>query len=120
MIGRTKNEGIQIDGGSLSAKNVASGRGAVASSSDVTVSNLDSLFELRELVTGSDLSAEDRVEACNAIDAIEGETKKDQPDKSKVDLALHRLESLGKASTALFPLADRLLPLLKKVSSLFV
>ena len=114
-----KNEGIRIDGGNLTAKNVAAGTGAVASSSDLIVGNPESFSELRELLKGSDLSEDDKEAATDAVDQLEVEAKAKEPDKSKVDAALKRLESLGKASAALFPLADRLMPLLRKISGFF-
>ena len=112
------NAGIILgDGSNLSATNVAVGDNATINSTVGKQFNITSeIANLRKIFSESDLESGQQETALGAVETIEVETEKeDGGDKSAIQSALAILESIGKTSSSLFPLADRVLPLLKSI-----
>ena len=116
------NNGIIIgDASNVSAANIAVGDGATINSGSATSNSVMPEFdELRKLLSNVEIKKEQKEKALDAIKTIEGEADKgDKANGKKIRSAVGFLENLGKASSSLFPLVDRLIPLVKSFFSAF-
>ena len=113
------NFGIAMgDGAKLSAKNVAVGENpTINDSSEQKIGIGLEISELRRILEAAPLTEGDMQTAKDAVDTIE-QSADGNPTTSgpKIKDALGVLEKLGKTSTALFPLADRLFPILSRIA----
>ena len=106
------------DGATLSAKNVAVGDGATINDTSVQTMGIGlEISELRRLLEQASLAEDDMRTANEAVDVIEDEADSNSATSgAKISNALGILEQLGKASSGLFPLADRLFPILSRIA----
>lgn len=115
----SSNFGISMgDGATLSAKNVVAGKNATINDlSEKKIGIGSEISELRSLLQEASLAEDDMRTAKEAVDAIEQEADRNSAaSAAKIKDALGVLEKLGKASSALFPLAGRLFPLLSRIA----
>ena len=112
---------VMGDGATLSAKNVAVGdRATINDSSEQEIGIGLEISELRKLLEEAPLAEDDMQAAKEAVDVIEEEADNDSTTcGEKIKDALGVLEKLGKASSALVPLADRLFPILSRIAKTF-
>ena len=112
------NAGIIMgDGSNLSATNVVAGDGATINSVVDRQFNIASeIIELKKILTEASLIDKQKEEALSAVETIEQEAKKGKKiDSAKIKAAFEILESLGKASSAFLPLADKIPSFLKSI-----
>lgn len=117
MTKRSTNEGIQTQGGHITATNIAVGRGAkIVISGNVSSEIRAELDAIREIVAEADVSDLEKDAAGSAIAAVEEEIKKQEPDRSVLASALETLEKLGKVGGTLVPLGEKLAPHIAKLA----
>lgn len=116
----TSNSGIIIgDGGSISAETIVTGdHNTLNVKSEKNIRIGTELDELRQIFSEATLDKNDEQAAQEAIKTLEEESEKGpQANGATMKNALSILEGIGKASSSLFPLADRLFPLLTRIGN---
>jgi len=119
-MSKDTNYGIIIgDGGNFTSSNTAVGENAtINSSGDQSIGIVDELAELGEIFSGVELEDHTKTAALEAVDTLKIEAEKgDDGNSDSIRSALGILEGIGKASSALVPLADRLFPLLTRLNT---
>lgn len=95
----TSNLGIQVFGGSISANSIAVGTGATINANGSHNEAIEEFVSaMRSAIAESALTPADTGKALDAVDVIEGEAAKAEPNAGRIKSALGALERIAEVA----------------------